>query len=444
MCNPDLVTNIQKVNSKLYMGAYAGEVHTNIICDVDGWGTAWYHPKGIVNILALYEAKNKWRVIYNSKGGNVFTIHKPDHDVLFEESSNGLYYHNASNRSLVLPEGSKDQVERAEQAHKLYAIVGQPSDANFIKIIQLNLMPNCPVTTQDVKNAKEVFRKDMGALKGKTTRRTPYPVVTDYINVPPSIYKKSLSRAMCRYFFANKIPFLTSISRHIHFVTAQHLRHRKSKNILTCIKNIVNTYSHHGFKINVAYMDKEFDPLKGWLKKGSEEYIELVYFCAVWIKACPPKGGVSPTLSPQAIITGMVLNIQQCCRIPFGAYTQTHEEGSNDVTNECTLGAMCLGLVGNAQGLYKFTSLRTGKLITRLYVDDLHATEEIPIIGNNEHNNCTAELTGVENNDGNDGNDAVKLTGVEDNNEDGDKDEQGIAIAEVSNGSTNGEDDRDV
>eukprot|EP00957_Ditylum_brightwellii_P055317 4192853-Ditylum_brightwellii.AAC.2 len=52
MCNPDLVTNIQKARSKLYMRIYAGEAHTNLICDMAGWGTVWYHPKSIVNILA--------------------------------------------------------------------------------------------------------------------------------------------------------------------------------------------------------------------------------------------------------------------------------------------------------------------------------------------------------------------------------------------------------
>eukprot|EP00957_Ditylum_brightwellii_P076271 5797450-Ditylum_brightwellii.AAC.1 len=45
-------------------------------------------------------------------------------------------------------------------------------------MVQLNLMPNCPITTQDIKNAKITFSKDAGALKGKTTRKPPLPVVT--------------------------------------------------------------------------------------------------------------------------------------------------------------------------------------------------------------------------------------------------------------------------
>eukprot|EP00957_Ditylum_brightwellii_P011842 892593-Ditylum_brightwellii.AAC.1 len=64
------------------------------------------------------------------------------------------------------------------------------------------------------------------------------------------------------------------------------------------------------------------------------------------------------------------------CRIPFGAYAQTHEEGSNDMS-ERTLGAISLGPVGNVQGSYKFMNLRTGKLIHRNHFDELPVTEDI-------------------------------------------------------------------
>eukprot|EP00957_Ditylum_brightwellii_P092612 7052389-Ditylum_brightwellii.AAC.1 len=62
----------------------------------------WYHPTGIANILAFHKAKDKWHVTYDSHGGNTFTIHKPTHGVHFTESGNGLYYHDALNRSVTL------------------------------------------------------------------------------------------------------------------------------------------------------------------------------------------------------------------------------------------------------------------------------------------------------------------------------------------------------
>eukprot|EP00957_Ditylum_brightwellii_P002483 190336-Ditylum_brightwellii.AAC.2 len=68
MPNANLVTNIRKAPMRLYMGTYAGKAYTNLICDFGGWGTTWFHPNRIANILALHKAKDKWRVTYDSKG----------------------------------------------------------------------------------------------------------------------------------------------------------------------------------------------------------------------------------------------------------------------------------------------------------------------------------------------------------------------------------------
>eukprot|EP00957_Ditylum_brightwellii_P156092 11881680-Ditylum_brightwellii.AAC.1 len=91
------------------MGTYAGQAYTNLVGDLLGWGTVWFHPKGITNILALHEAKNKWRVTYDSTGGNMFKIHKPDQSILFVESSNGLYEHNTSNRKVEVENATKEK-----------------------------------------------------------------------------------------------------------------------------------------------------------------------------------------------------------------------------------------------------------------------------------------------------------------------------------------------
>eukprot|EP00957_Ditylum_brightwellii_P156938 11944260-Ditylum_brightwellii.AAC.1 len=68
-------------------------------------------------------------------------------------------------------------------------------------MVQLNLMPNCPITTQDIKNAKTIFGKDIGALKGTTMQKKPKPVVTDYIHVPPVIYQNNHEVTLCMDIF---------------------------------------------------------------------------------------------------------------------------------------------------------------------------------------------------------------------------------------------------
>ena len=49
------------------------------------------------------------------------------------------------------------------------------------------MIVNFPVTFSDVKNAKLIFGPDTTSLKGKSVRRKPTSVVTDYVEIPREI-----------------------------------------------------------------------------------------------------------------------------------------------------------------------------------------------------------------------------------------------------------------
>jgi hypothetical protein len=85
----------------------------------------------------------------------------------------------------------------------------------------------------------------------------------------------------------------------------------------------------------------------------------------MWLNFFPPSGGVSPTLSPQTIVTGLNVDCEKHCRIPFGGYAQVHAEPkpTNDALLSRTVGGISLGPTGNIQGTYKFLSMLTGCLI---------------------------------------------------------------------------------
>ena len=69
---------------------------TDIVGDLPGYGTVWYHPTGIANILSLSCAINIFTVTYDSANGNNFRMHKENGgDRLFRQSENGLYFWNA-------------------------------------------------------------------------------------------------------------------------------------------------------------------------------------------------------------------------------------------------------------------------------------------------------------------------------------------------------------
>ena len=67
--------------------------------------------------------------------------------------------------------------------------------------------------------------------------------------------------------------------------------------------------------------------------------IELFYSMTFWIHAFPVNDGVSSTMSPREIITGIALNVNKHCVLPFGSYVKTYEEHDNSMPIR-TIGAI--------------------------------------------------------------------------------------------------------
>ena len=86
------------------------------------------------------------------------------------------------------------------------------------------LVNNCLLTTQDVDCATKIYGPSLTNLKVKTAKKTPLLVVTDCIKAPSEILNANKNVQLeADTMFVNKMPFLTSISRHIKFTTAENL-----------------------------------------------------------------------------------------------------------------------------------------------------------------------------------------------------------------------------
>ena len=192
---------------------------------------------------------------------------------------------------------------------------------------------------RDVLRAEQIFGPDIGSLKGKTIRRQPPRVKVDEVALPITIQQHYQEVTLgCDIMFVNKIPFLFSISRHIRFGTAQHIKNQQGTTIINGIRAIHQVYLQRGFQIRNAFMDGQFEPLRGNLaelgivlntasndehvpeverqiqivkertraiyctlpfkKKPRRLIIEMVYAANYWLNMFPRKGGVSKTLRP--------------------------------------------------------------------------------------------------------------------------------------------------
>jgi hypothetical protein len=154
----------------------------------------------------------------------------------------------------------------------------------------------------------------------------------------------------------NGIPFLvTTASKHIHlFGTVEAMENKKIPAILKAVQHVASIYKQRGFHITWAFMNNDFQSLRGELADMGigyneagrdrhvpqiEQYIqtvkermratfnmlpftnmpsilmiEMVWAAVFWLNAFPYKKGMSTNLSPQTMVTGQMVDYTRHCQ----------------------------------------------------------------------------------------------------------------------------------
>ena len=192
---------------------------------------------------------------YDSASDNCFHVHKPDKVLKFQEAMRRLYYfdvadrHEDSNVLVTTVSNNKTNfsaydVSRAKLARAIQRRIGRPSIQQYLALVGRNLIPNCPVTVQDIKNAEFIWGPDLGSLKGKTARRQSPAVQTQSYPIPIQIMQQyRMVTLSADIMFVNRIPFLMTISRHIKFGSAGKLDSLENTTILKHFKLVIGLYS---------------------------------------------------------------------------------------------------------------------------------------------------------------------------------------------------------
>ena len=183
-CNPHLLKNIRRTPEGMRVHCNAGSHLTNLIGDLPGYGTVWYDPKAIANILSLWWVWDRYHISYDSFHQK-FVVTKPSgKEFVFQESEGGLHYLDTTHQQGQQQQGHvfsvntvKDNRKNftnndylwAVRARELQVMVGCPSDKDLIRILKTSSLPNCPAMPRDVLIANKLFGPDVGSLKGKTT-----------------------------------------------------------------------------------------------------------------------------------------------------------------------------------------------------------------------------------------------------------------------------------
>ncbi len=212
---------------------------------------------------------------YDSRrNGGRFVIHTDQGNIIIKNNSKGMPYLNirdveaevvllfiqttigAVKAAMVAPanavsfiqtvhgnmEGyTQRKVEDAHAAHEAQAMLGHPTDCDFVGKVCSGMILNCPVTLNAVQNAHCIFGPDLAGVRGRTVRRPPDSVTTNYVQIMCALLERHQQVTLAvDVMFVNGIPFLVSMARGLNLVTAEHMPTRTAKQLATGIVRVMD------------------------------------------------------------------------------------------------------------------------------------------------------------------------------------------------------------
>ena len=177
--NKAMMKNIQRSPKPTTLHCNVGSRQVEYTSELKGYGRVWYNQKSIANNLSLSCATRKYRGVFNSKDGNYFRLMLPGREVVFNVSTNGLYFHDTVDRITILLNMVADNregfthrdYEGAKEACRALGLVGYPLERDFSNMASSNMNTNCPDTSCDIQNSSNIFGPDVPSTKGKSVRR---------------------------------------------------------------------------------------------------------------------------------------------------------------------------------------------------------------------------------------------------------------------------------
>ena len=167
--------------------------------DLSGFGSMWYNPEVIPNILSLTEISRIRRVVFDSGKENTFKVYGGNNGaVCFRQSRNSLYFWESRRRDstdIVLVNCVKEneriynkrEVKKVKEVNSLSELLSFPSQDNSKSILTHNLIKDCSLTVNDHRRAVVIYGLDLGSVKGKTVRFKPGYVRTNVIVPVPAV-----------------------------------------------------------------------------------------------------------------------------------------------------------------------------------------------------------------------------------------------------------------
>ena len=139
------------------------------------------------------------------------------------------------------------EVAGARKARDAMRLIGFPSVKDFKGMVHGNIVCNCPVTEQDIKNWLTIYGPDIASLKGKSVRNASRAVVSDYIHVPRKIYERNkMVVLVADVMYISGIKLLVTVSKGINLITSEYLPTRSKGNLKEATARAIRLYHNKG------------------------------------------------------------------------------------------------------------------------------------------------------------------------------------------------------
>jgi hypothetical protein len=298
---------------------------------------------------------------------------------------------------------TKQEVLKAKEACRGQALIGNPSEKNYRNMVSRNMIANGPFLKSDITNARASFVPDLASVRGKKVRRTPVPVVADYVAVPCLLVEANKVVTLAAdVFFVDGTPFLLTVLRRMKFVTVEHIPTRTVTSLSKHLTRVLGVYGRAGFRVRTILMDGEFKKIKPLMSTvkcnttAAKEHvseaeltirtlkeqtqgllatlpfsnipkgmkIDFTYFTVLGLNALPVKTGILTTYSPRELLVCWRMDYKKHCWVLPGLYCEVHDEPVPTNTMVWrTHEGIALGPTGNIQGSMKFYCINTGQVL---------------------------------------------------------------------------------
>ncbi len=362
---PHLLTNLKKEEHPLMGHSNMGSGGMEMSGEMGAVNQMWLNEGAVATIIPLKVLKKIWLVMYNSRcNGGRFVIHTNQGNIIVKNNSKGMPYLDirdveaevvlsfiqttivAVEAAMVAPANAvlfiqtvrgnmegymQHKVEDACAAREAQAMLGHPTDRNFLGMVRSGMISNCSVTPNAVQNARRIFGPNLARVRGRTVRQPPDSVTTNYVQIPRALLERHQRVTLAvDVMFVNGIPFLVSVARGLNLVTAEHVPTRTAKQLAVGIVRVMDLYSRGGFQVGAVLMDNEFEKLRNLVPvlavntTAAKEHVpevkrrirlikergrgilntlpfkkmpqimivKLIYHVVLWLNAFPTKSGV--------------------------------------------------------------------------------------------------------------------------------------------------------